>query len=89
MIDSYGASFLTKARFDKTNNTKTKAIYLNFKILKLKIKVTLPWILLYLRQQLFTNKDFCMKTRLCYNFVTANAMALTKARQKSHISKAT
>ena len=33
---------------------------------------------LCLRQQLFTHKDFCLKTRFCNNLITANAMALTK-----------
>ena len=31
-----------------------------------------------LLQQLFVNKDFCMKTRLCSIFKTANVIMLTK-----------
>ena len=66
-------------------NSKTKAIYLNLVIAYesiLKINLTLPrghFSKLYLRQQLFTNKDFCRKTRLCNYFIITNAMALTKA----------
>ena len=31
-----------------------------------------------LLQQLFENKGFCMETRLCNNFETANAITLAK-----------
>ena len=45
----------------------------------IKIKVRSCWTLfLILLQQLFANNDFCMETRLCNIFKTANAMTLTK-----------
>ena len=82
----YPASLSIKTCLDKKLttffNSKTKVIYLNSLIVyerKLKIKVTSLWTCWYLRQQLFTNKDFCIKTRLCNYFITTNPMGLSKA----------
>ena len=62
--------------------SSTKRIFtklLRFSESLMKIKVRACWALfLILLQQLFANNDFCMETRLCNIFKTANAMTLTK-----------
>ena len=70
-------------------NSKTKAIYLNLWIVyesKLKIGVTSTWTFskLCLCQQLFTNKDFCMKIKVCYYLITTSAMRSPKPFQEAH-----
>ena len=62
--------------------SSTKRIFtklLSFSESSIKIKARSHWALfLILLQQLFANNDFCMETRLCNIFKTANAMTLTK-----------
>ena len=60
---SYAASFSIKTCLDKAINIfLTQKLFFDSKIC--------------LHQQLFTNKDFCMKTRLSNYFIITNVMAL-------------
>ena len=81
---SYAASFSIKTCLNKTNNIFfltqklrrfTEIVYKN----KLKINVKSAWTFFLIMLTLIKNKDFCMKTILCNDFITTNDMALTKA----------
>ena len=70
-------------------NTKAKTIYSNLLVLyESKLKRHLGhFSRLCLCQQLFRNKEFCMKTRLRSYFITNNFMALSKIILESSSAK--